>query len=143
MTKKNTFFKTLLLILALLFTCSACMAFTACSSEEPTVYKLYQFDGEGDIYEIGDDFYGMKLDKHFVKLTLEEDGDAELKISKGFINGNPNLKDEYFTYKGSYTETKTEIQASFPDFVSSALVAPKTGNLLTITLGYETIILKK
>ncbi len=143
MTKRNTFFKTLLLILTLLFTCSACLAFSACSSEEPTIYKLYQFDGEGDIYEIGDDFYGMKLDKNFVKLTLDEDGDAELKISIGFLQGNDEYKDTYQTYKGSYTETKTEIIATFPDFRSSAIHGTKTGNFITLTLGYENIILKK
>lgn len=142
MIKRNTIFKTLLLTFLLILTCSSCFMLTACK-EESTVYTLYQFEGEGDIYEIGDNFYGMKLDKNFVVLTLKEDGNAELKISRGFINGNPNLKNEYYTYEGTYTETDTEINALFPEFNSSTLISLKAGNLLTIRLGYENIILKK
>ncbi|MBE7082044.1 MAG: hypothetical protein E7372_05780 [Clostridiales bacterium] len=143
MTKKNTIIKSLLLTFLLIMMCSSCFMLTACK-DEPTVYKLYQYETSGSVYELGDSFYGMKLKKDFVKLTLNEDGNAELKISVGFIEGEVDYVNNYTTYKGSYSETATEIVATFPEFSSSALHGTKTGNLISIRLSsYITLILKK
>ncbi len=142
MTKKNTIIKTLLLTF-LFIMCSSCFMLTACS-DEPTVYKLYQYETSSSVYELGESFYGMKLKKDFVKLTLDEDGKAELKISVGFMEGETEYETTYKTYKGSYTETETEIIATFPEFSSSALKGTKTGNLISIRFSsYQTMILKK
>ena len=143
MTKKTTIIKTLLLTFLLIIMCSSCFMLTACK-DEPTVYKLYQYETSSSVYELGESFYGMKLKKDFVKLTLDEDGKAELKISVGFIEGETEYENTYKTYKGSYTETETEIIATFPEFSSSALKGTKTGNLISIRISsYATMLLKK
>ena len=143
MLKRNTIMKTLLLTFLLLVICSPCFMLIACN-DEPTVYKLYRYGTGDEVYDIGDDFYGMEMKKDFVKLTLDKDGKAELKINLGFVEGSEYLQDEYHTCKGTYTETETEIKAVFPELNIPVLTGEKIGKTLIVSLGDdETLILKK
>ncbi len=141
MTKQQIKTIFLVLIIGILSICSL----TACKeTQKTTVYKLYSYETYDEVYNIGDKFYGMELEKDFVILTLKNDGSLELKISYGFYEGEKNLVDQYITFTGTYTETDSNINALIPEFSSSTISITKAGNLFSLPLSqHSTVILKK
>ncbi len=152
MTYRCTKLKKVFLSLLLLVACSFAFIFTGCSDKKvngpivsnATVYDLHEYEYFGETYELGEDFYGMSLSKEFVKLTLKEDGAAELRLSVGFITGNPASQFIYTTYVGTYTETDEEVVGLFPEYDENAIHAEKDGDFIYIQLSsWMTIVAKK
>ena len=137
MTKKTRFTLLIMLIFAIL------SSFTLTACTKTTEYKLYSYTFYGDTYNIGDSFFGVEIKSDLVSLKLTN-GELELKISQGFINGDPEMVDEYTSYAGTYTETDSTITAIIPNFSTGSLSIMKAGNKFSFNLSSSiTIILQK
>lgn len=131
--------KSLIMAIILVMACFTATVFTACSKESSDIkYRLYRYDNTN----VGQNFYGFKLTKDMVQLTLEKDGELVLKIDKGFIVGYSSLVGEYLTFEGTWEEEGDTITAYIPGFEDvsdgqTTIVAIKNGNRLLLYFDAE------
>ncbi len=131
MTKKRmiTILAVLLIVVAIVVT------FISCRS---TTYKLYSYKN----YELGDNFYGMKIDEDMVQVTIKN-GKLTLKIDKGFHNGQKSDNGIYETYNGTYSEDETTMIAYVPEYENGYITVRKAGDYLIISTLNGIIVVKK